>query len=132
MPRSLPTAILVGLFAFSSACATGDGTAKAPPTDMTANPLATRSPLPFQAPPFDRIRDSDYAPAIAEGMRQQLAEIAAIAGRIDAPTFANTIEALERSGELLTRAGKIFFALTKANTNDALQKMEADLAPKLA
>ncbi len=73
-----------------------------------ANPLLSKSPLPFQAPPFDKIQDSDYQPAIEEGMKQQLAEIVAIAENPEPPTFANTIEAMERSGELFTRAYKVF------------------------
>ena len=76
-----------------------------------SNPFAAPSPLPFQAPPFDRIKDADYAPAIEEGMKRQLAEIEAIANDPAPPTFANTIEAMERSGELLTRAAKVFFNL---------------------
>src|SRR5262245_4715337 len=103
-----------------------------PPQTGATNPLLTRSPLPFQAPPFDRIRDSDYQPAVEEGMKQQLAEIAAIADSPEPPSFANTIEAMERSGELLTRAVKVFFNMDQSNTNDAIQKAKAEIAPKLA
>jgi peptidyl-dipeptidase Dcp len=98
----------------------------------SANPFYAASTLPFQAPPFDRIKDTDYQPAIEEGMREHLAEIEAIANSGDAPTFANTIVPMERSGELLTRAAKVFNALTGSNTNDVLQKVEADVSPKLA
>ena len=96
------------------------------------NPLLTQSPLPFRAPPFDSIHDADYQPAIEEGMKRQLAEIAAIADSPEPPTFANTIEAMERSGELLTRASKIFFNMDQSNTNEAIQKTKGELAPKLA
>ncbi len=96
------------------------------------NPLLTASTLPLQAPPFDKITDADYQPAIEQGMRENLEQIRAIADSSEAPTFANTIEAMERSGELLTRASRIFFAVVQANTNDALQAAQADLAPKLA
>jgi peptidyl-dipeptidase Dcp len=96
-----------------------------------ANPFS-ESNLPYHAPPFDKIKDSDYAPAIEEGMKSQLAEIDAIANNSDAPTFANTLEAMERSGALLTRVTKVFFNLTIANTSDTLQKIKADEAPKLA
>ena len=96
------------------------------------NPFAERSRLPFGAPPLDRIRDEDFAPAIEEGMRRQLREVEEIAGRGDAPTFENTLVALERSGELLTRVLKTFGALTSANTNDTLQQIQSDQAPKLA
>ena len=110
----------------SPATATADAAA------LDGNPLLEASPLPFQAPPFDRIQDAHYQPAIEEGMRQHLAEVRAIAGSSEAPTFANTIEALERSGELLTRAASVFFAMTAANTNPQLQAAEQVLAPKLA
>ena len=83
------------------------------------NPFFERSPLQYQAPPFDKIRDADYAPAIEEGMKRQIAEIEAIANDPAPPTFANTIEAMERSGELLTRVAKVFFNLAQSNTNDA-------------
>jgi peptidyl-dipeptidase Dcp len=96
------------------------------------NPLSRPSPLLYQAPPFDQIKDTDYQPAIEEGMKSQLREVDAIANDPAAPTFANTIEAMERSGALLTRAAKIFFNLTQSNTNDAFQKVEAEESPKLA
>jgi peptidyl-dipeptidase Dcp len=97
-----------------------------------SNPFAARSTLPFEAPPFDKIHDGDYAPAIEEGMRRQLAEIAAIADDPAPPTFENTIVPMERSGELLTRASRVFSNITQMDTNDSLQKIKADLAPKLA
>ncbi|WP_394002703.1 peptidyl-dipeptidase Dcp [Luteimonas sp. WGS1318] len=96
------------------------------------NALFTASTLPFQAPPFDTLKDADYQPAIEEGMKQHLAEIRAIADNPDAPTFENTIEAMERSGELLTRSANVFFMLTGAHTNATLQAAEEALAPKLA
>ncbi|MDR7068633.1 peptidyl-dipeptidase Dcp [Pseudoxanthomonas japonensis] len=98
----------------------------------SANPLLTASTLPFQAPPFDKIKDADYQPAIEEGMRQHLAEVRTIADNAEPATFANTFEALERSGALLTRASAAFFAMTGANTNPALQAAEEALAPKMA
>jgi peptidyl-dipeptidase Dcp len=106
----------------------------AAPAKSTArkNPLLTKSALQYQAPPFDKIKDTDYKPALVEGMKVNLAEINAIAASKAAPTFANTIEAMEKSGVLLTRAAKIFFGLAQANTNDTLQKVEAEVAPKLA
>src|SRR2546430_12558630 len=69
-----------------------------------SNPFASASPLLDQAPPFDRIHDADYQPAVEEGMRRQLAEVEGIASDTAAPSFDNTIVALERSGALLTRA----------------------------
>ena len=105
----------------------------APATPAQAdNPLLTASTLAFQAPVFDRIQDAHYQPAIEEGMRQHLVEVREIADSAEPPSFANTIEALERSGALLTRAASIFFAMTSAHTNAALQAAEEALAPKLA
>ena len=96
------------------------------------NPLFEASTLPMQAPPFDKIRDRDYQPAIEEGMSRQLAEVESIANNREAPTFENTLVSLEESGELLTRASRIFFAIAGANTNDTLQAVQVELAPKLA
>ena len=91
-----------------------------------------RSPLPLQAPRFDVLRAEHYLPAFTEGMAQQRAEVDRIAADPAAPTFANTVEAMERTGELLVRTSKVFFAMTQANTDEALQKLESELAPKLA
>nr|WP_276598492.1 peptidyl-dipeptidase Dcp [Xylella fastidiosa] len=98
----------------------------------TSNPLLTASSLPFQAPPFDKIKDSDYLPAFEEGMKQHLAEITKIAENPDAPTFENTIEMLEHSGTTLDRVSRIFFGLVHADTNDTRQKIQEEIAPKLA
>lgn len=94
--------------------------------------FAEPSPLPFHAPDFARIKDTDYQPAILAGIVKQQAEIDAIAANPAAPTFANTIEALERSGQALTRVYYVFSALTSANTNDVLDKIDSETAPKLA
>jgi peptidyl-dipeptidase Dcp len=96
------------------------------------NPFSEASPLLYQAPPFDRIHDADYEPALMAGMAQHLVEIAKIANQTEAPTFDNTIVAMERGGAMLTRVARVFFAMTGANTNDALQKVEQSVAPKLA
>ena len=101
-------------------------------SDASQNPFLTASGLPFRMPPFDKIKDAHFAPAFAEGMRQQLVEVDAIAGNAAAPTFDNTVVALERSGRVLDRVSKVFFNLTAANTNDRLEALELDLAPKLA
>ncbi len=96
------------------------------------NPLLAPSRLPFQAPPFDEIKDSDFAPAFAEGMKQQIVEVVSIANNTAPPTFDNTLVALERSGQTLSRVSMVFNALTSANTNDALQKLLEEIAPKLS
>jgi peptidyl-dipeptidase Dcp len=96
------------------------------------NPFFQPSPLQYQAPEFEKIRDADYAPAIEEGMKRQRAEIDAIANDPAPATFDNTLVAMEKSGELLTRVAKVFFELAQSNTNDAMQKVRADEAPKLS
>ena len=98
----------------------------------TENPLLTESALPFHLPPFDRIKDTDFEPAFAQGMAEHLKEVEAIADNKEPATFENTIVALERSGRTLGRVDRIFSNLTGANTNPALQKVETAIAPKLA
>jgi len=118
-----------------AACAQAPQKSEAPKTaaaPVAVNPFFNASPLQYQAPPFDKIHDSDYAPAFNEGMKQQLAEVDKIANNADAPTFDNTIVAMEKTGALLTRVSKVFFAIAQANTNDDLQKIQSDVAPKLA
>ena len=97
-----------------------------------ANPFFVPSRLPFQAPPFDKIHDQDYQPAIEAGMAQQRAEILTIADSRAKPTFDNTLVPLERSGRLLDRAQRAFSAASEANTNSVLQAAKTALAPKLA
>jgi peptidyl-dipeptidase Dcp len=109
------------------------GCGRAGPALFTsANPFAAPSTLPYQAPPFDRIHNADYQPALEEGMRLELAEVAAIAADSAAPAFENTIVRLERSGALLRRVRRVFAAVTQANTNDTLQQVETEEAPRLA
>jgi peptidyl-dipeptidase Dcp len=102
------------------------------PAMARTNPFAAPSTLPYQAPLFDRIQDSDYAPAFADGMKQQLAEIAVIAGNPASPSFDNTIAAMERSGRMLDRVNNAFFGVVQANTNPALDKVQTAEAPLLA
>ena len=83
------------------------------PAEASTNPLLSASTLPFQAPPFDKIKDSDYLPAFEEGMRQHLADVRKIADSSEPATFDNTIVAMERSGETLTRVSRIFFGLVR-------------------
>jgi peptidyl-dipeptidase Dcp len=99
---------------------------------MTDNPLLVESVLPYHAPPFDRIKDEHYAPAFEKGMADELKEVEKIAGNPEKATFENTIVALERSGELLGRVDRIFSNLAGCNTNPAIQKIEKEMAPKLA
>ncbi len=118
----------------SAPAPTGSAPAPAATTASVAheNLLLTQSALPFRAPPFDKIVDADFQPALEEGMKQQLAEVEAIANAPEEATFENTIVALEKSGVLLKRAEMVFSTLTGANTNDTLQKVEEEESPKLA
>ena len=97
-----------------------------------SNPFYAPSTLPFQAPPFDKIKDSDYQPAIEAGMAQQREEVRAITANPAAPTFDNTLVALEKSGQLLRRVWQVFNGVTGANLNPELQKVQEIEAPKLA
>jgi len=106
--------------------------AASPATLSALNPFARPSTLPFQTPDFSRIKDSDYLPALLAGMAQQKAEVTAIANDKSAPTFANTVEAMERSGQLLERANLAFSAVNGANTNDVLQATDTKTSPLLA
>jgi peptidyl-dipeptidase Dcp len=108
------------------------GTSKSDMTFTASNPFASASPLLYQAPPFDKIHNEDYEPALEEGMRVQIAEVAKVAADSSAATFDNTIVALEKTGLLLTRANNAFQAITQANTNDTLQRLQSTIAPKLA
>src|ERR1700693_1023208 len=97
-----------------------------------ANPFYAPSKLPFSAPPFDRIKDEDYQPAIEAGMAQQLTEIERIARISAPPTFENTFVAMERSGRLLKRASAAFDGVSSANTSPILQSAKTALAAKTA
>jgi peptidyl-dipeptidase Dcp len=88
--------------------------------------------LPYNAPDFNWIKQDQFKPAIEEGMKRQLAEVEAIVTNTEAPTFANTIEALEKSGQLLSRASSVMYCLVSAHTNEELQKLRAELSPKLS
>jgi peptidyl-dipeptidase Dcp len=97
-----------------------------------ANPFGAPSTLPLHAPAFDKIKDTDYAPAFDEGMKQQLAEIDGVANNPAAPTFENTIVAIESSGRMLDRVSETFTAVVQANTSDTLDNTQTVEAPKLA
>lgn len=124
--------LLAPLLALAAPAAPESPSPSASPASMNDNPLLQESTLDFHYPPFDKIRDEHYAPAFEKGMADQLKEIEPIANNPEAPTFENTIVALEKSGELLGRVSRIFGNLAGANTNPALQKIETEMAPKLA
>lgn len=96
------------------------------------NPFYQSSTLPYQAPPFDRIEEKDFSPAIDEGIRQYLADIDEIANQTQPATVENTYIAMEQAGPLLKRVMQVFGAMTSANTTDGLQKIDEIQSPKLA
>ncbi|MGJ0126773.1 peptidyl-dipeptidase Dcp [Pantoea sp. RHCKP32] len=95
------------------------------------NPFFSVSTLPYQAPPFDQIEEQDFLPALQAGIEAKRQEIAAIAGNSEAPTFLNTLEALEKSGQLLNRVNLVFSAMTSAHTSPYLQQVDEEIAPQL-
>jgi len=120
--------LAAGLFFFAMTA-----TSQAKKTGLPAsNPFSTTSKLPYQAPAFDKIKNEHYKPALEAGIQQQLDEVAAIANNPAAPTFQNTLEALERTGQLLARVNNVFNMVTGANNNDELQALQEEIAPKLA
>ncbi|HTA87887.1 MAG TPA: peptidyl-dipeptidase Dcp [Silvibacterium sp.] len=116
----------------SAALMLSTASAQTTPAFGPSNPFYAPSTLTYQAPPFDKIKDSDYQPAIEAGMTKQLEEIRAIADNPAPPTFENTLVAMEKSGALFQRAMAAFDAVTGANTNPTLQKIEEAEAPRLA
>lgn len=123
--------------ALLSACSEPPSESSMPKQDAasekpTENPFFTASTLPLLAPQFDLIKDAHFLPAFERGMSEQGAEIRAIADNSEAPSFENTIVAMERSGAVLFRVSKVFFNLTESTTNDTIQAVQSDVAPKLA
>jgi peptidyl-dipeptidase Dcp len=96
------------------------------------NPFLTASPLDLHCPPFDRIETAHYRPAFEQGMAEQRDEVAAITGTAEAPTFENTLVALECSGRTLDRVSRVFFAMTSAHTDGDLEAIEVEMAPRLS
>ncbi len=131
IPFVLAATVALASPAISSA-ADSDGRNPQATAATAANPLLTPSPLPFNYPPFDRIRDADIGPALDQGMAEQLQEIAAIADNPQPPTFENTIVAIERAGRTLGRASTLLFSLLGADANPARMKLQSDYATRLA
>ncbi len=135
MNRMQPVILVLALIAsFASLPVTAQETAShgALGALTDANPFFAPSTLPFQAPPFDKINSTDFQPAMEAGMKEELAEVQAVADSADAPTFANTIDTMERSGALLRRVSRVFNGLTQSNTNATLRKAQSEEAPRLA
>ncbi|HEX7114401.1 MAG TPA: M3 family metallopeptidase [Steroidobacter sp.] len=96
------------------------------------NPFARLSPLPYQTPPLDKIKNEHFRPALLAGMAEQLEEMEAIANNPEPPTFENTIVAMERSGQLLSRVSAVFGNLASSNTNPEIEQLQTEMSPKLS
>jgi peptidyl-dipeptidase Dcp len=131
-PITLSIALALSAASLGMAASPAQGADTTATSVKAMNPFFQQSPLPLQFPQFDKIKDSDFAPAFDRGMADNIKEIDAIANDPATPSFDNTIIALEKSGQLLRRALTVFFNLTGANTNDTLDKLDAEYSPKLA
>ncbi len=127
LTRSYPVSVSSGSQLGSLSASSGNTQ-----TIVEDNPFFSPSPLPFGAPDFSRIQVSHFRPAFDKGMAEQMVEISAIANSDQPPTFVNTIEAMERTGEVLTRVQRVFFNLTSAHTNPDIQRIQVELSPLLA
>ena len=133
MAAALGLSLTAGALAQSPQVSGAPAAAKpAAGAEETANPFFAVSPLPYQMPQFDKIKDEHYAPALERGMSEQRAEMSAIANSAAAPTFDNTIVAMEKTGALLNRSAAVFGNLAGANTNPAMQAIQAQMAPKFS
>ena len=136
--KNITSVFLISSLAMTTACTTmktSENTSiemPVPDASMANNPFLKKSSLQYQAPEFDKIKDSHFKPAFEYGIKVQLLELDQIANNKDAATFENTILALENSGEVLKRAQTIFYNLTGSNTNPELQKIEVEYAPIFA
>jgi peptidyl-dipeptidase Dcp len=101
-------------------------------TKLNDNPLVAEFTTPFGVPPFELIKPHHYMPAFKLGMEEHLKEVDAIVNSKEEPTFANTIVALDESGELLSKVSRVFFGLTEANTSDSLQQIQMEISPILS
>ncbi len=114
----------------TEAVAQSEVTAKA--EAKVVNPLMQESTLPYHVPPFDQIKVEHFMPAFEQGMAEHKKEVEAIANNPEAPTFENTIEALEKSGALLNRVANVFFNLTGTISNEEIRKIQSEISPKLS
>ncbi len=144
MKPTLPLALGIALALTVSGCSESTSTevaesAPQPTAEVAettnpdmANPFFAASDLYMHYPPFDQIKNSDYVPAFERGMEEQLAEIEAIANQAESPTFDNTLVPLEKSGQTLDRVSRVFFALASADTNDEIEEVRSQMAPRLS
>lgn len=130
-------ALAIGLTACGEQSANNSETAQSQPQESTqvaeaANPFFKPWGTPFEAPDFGKITEEHYMPAFEKGMAEHKKEVDIIINNPEAPTFDNTIAALERTGKLLTKVSGVFYNLTSAHTNDKLQQLSKELAPKMS
>ena len=131
LPRVLALG-LVGLTLAACEKPSEPSSAAASAPAAAENPFLAPSPLPHGLPPFDRIEHEHFKPAFEEGMAEEQAQVAAIVANPAPPTFENTIVALEKTGAVLDRVSRVFYALSSAHTNEAIRALRAELAPKLS
>lgn len=131
--KNITSIVLISTLSLNIACTSMKNTETQQETIVDAtlanNPFMKKSSLQYQAPEFDKIKDEHFKPAFDYGLKQNLAEIEKIANNTEAPTFENTVLALEKSGEVLKRTQIVFYNLTGSNTNPTLQKIEEEYAP---
>ncbi len=135
--KNISSVLLISALAFNQSCTTMKQTdiqqeLPAPDPSLSSNPFMKKSKLQYEAPEFDKIKNEHFKPAFNYGLKQHEAEIIKIANNPAAPTFENTIVALEKSGEVLRRAQIVFSNLTSANTNPTLQALDEEYAPIFA
>ncbi|UTX47952.1 M3 family metallopeptidase [Chryseobacterium sp. MA9] len=135
--KNISSVLLISALAFNQSCTTMKQTdiqqeLPAPDPSLSSNPFMKKSKLQYEAPEFDKIKNEHFKPAFEYGLKQHEAEIVKIANNPAAPTFENTIVALEKSGEVLRRAQIVFSNLTSANTNPTLQALDEEFAPIFA
>ena len=120
--KKLSTLILLAFFSFG--CSNS--------MEKSMNPFFTDYDAPYQIPPFDEVKEDHYMPAFEKGMKEQLEEIDQIANNPEQPTFENTLVELERTGKTLSKVADVFFNLLSSNTNELMDKIAAEVSPKLS
>ncbi|MGD9346491.1 MAG: peptidase M3, partial [Candidatus Aminicenantes bacterium] len=122
--------VLVAIGLLFSACSKTEDVAEE--AAINGNPFFSEWSTPFKVPPFDKIKPEHYIPAYEKGMEEQKAEIDEIVNNPEAPTFDNTIGALDRSDKLFSNVSRVFGGLSGANTNDELKEIQKEMAPRLS
>lgn len=122
----------LGILLMMGACQPKTEKADMTEEQVSENPFFEEWSTPFGIPPFDQIKDEHFMPAFEKGMEESLAEIDSIVNNPEEPTFANTLEQLERTGKLLNKVQSVFYNLTGSNTNPKIQELERELSPLIS